>query len=67
MATIIESQAFDICVTESPDYKGVPRYIVRYGLDVKKRESLLEAIDAFKACLDHALQCEGYLDDGEEF
>jgi hypothetical protein len=56
---IAESLEYDITVTESPDYKGKPRYVVRYGLEVKKCQTLREAVTAFVACLGHATNYDG--------
>lgn len=56
---IIDAPRFDICVTESLDYKREPRYLVRYGLEAKRRDTLAAAMREFHDCLQHALACEG--------
>ena len=65
MGLIIDSKRFDICVVGAKDYKNVERYIIRYGLEVYKRDTLLEAMEEFNNCLNHAMQCEGLFDDLE--
>ncbi len=57
--TIIDAPRFDLAVTESPDYRGEPRYLVRYGLETKRRDTLAEAMHEFQLCLFHALDTEG--------
>lgn len=56
---IIESKHFDINVVEAFDSYGLPRYIVRYGLQVEKEPTMEKALVNFKNCLHHAMECEG--------
>ncbi len=56
---IIDAPAFDITVTESPNYKGEPEYLIRYGLEAKRRPSLEEAMREFGHCIDHAAASMG--------
>lgn len=60
---IIESKYFDIVVSASKDYKGDDVYIIRYGLECKKRYSMMDAMLEFQSCLDHAMDCEGLNDE----
>lgn len=63
MTTIIlDSPRFDITATESLDYSGKPRYVVRYGLQCQTKPTLLAARRAFLQCLTHAMAAEGYYD-----
>lgn len=56
---IIDAPRFDITVTESRDYRDEPRYLVRYSLEAKRRDTLAEALREFADCLSHAMACEG--------
>lgn len=60
MVKIIESEAFDIILTEHEDYKGDSIYHLRYCLQVETFDCLREAIGSFNDCLSHALVCEGF-------
>lgn len=57
MRKIIESELFDIILTEHKDYKGDPIYRLCYGLQVETFNCLREAINNFNDCLYHALDC----------
>lgn len=59
MTIIIDAPRFDILVTESNDYQGTPRYIVCYGLQVERFDTLQEALREFRNCLSHAAACQG--------
>ncbi len=59
---IIDAPRFDITVTESNDYRRVPRYLIRYGLDAKNRDTLAEALREFQHCLAHATALENFTD-----
>ena len=61
MTKIIESEEFDIILTKHKDYKGGPIYRLCYGLQVDTFDCLRDAVDSFNGCLEHALNCEGYL------
>lgn len=63
--TVLESQRFNIDMTASRDFKGIERYIVRYGLQTTLKDDMLEATEEFNNCLKHALRCEGYFDEEE--
>ncbi len=56
---IIESAKFNIDVTECKDYKGNNAYVIRYGLECKRRDSIEDAMIEFHHCLNHAMSCEG--------
>lgn len=60
MNKIIESEVFDIILTEHKDYKGCSIYRLCYGLQVETFYCLRKAINSFDGCLSHALGCGGY-------
>lgn len=60
MNKIIESEVFDIILTEHKDYKNDSIYRLCYGLQVETFDCLRKAVNRFNGCLDHALDCEGY-------
>lgn len=57
MNKIIESELFDIILTEHKDYKGDSIYRLCYGLQVETFNCLKEAVNSFSNCLSHALNC----------
>lgn len=61
MNKIIESDAFDIILTEHKDYKGDSIYRLCYGLQVTNHNDIVEAIKEFNYCLQHTLRCEGLI------
>lgn len=58
MTTVLASPMFDIELTQSRDYLQRNRYVLRYGLQVEKFDTLAAAIPEFNNCLHHARECE---------
>lgn len=56
---VFESEQFDIVVTKHKDYKDDNYYLVRYGLQVEVVHSLTSALNEFRSCVMHAIDCEG--------
>ena len=59
MRKIIESELFDIILTEHKDYKGDLIYRLCYGLQVEMFDCLKRALNSFNDCLSHARDYEG--------
>lgn len=56
MRIIIDtSEAHGVIVIESPDWQGVPRYVVVYGLEATHHDTLTAALSRYRDCLAHAI------------
>lgn len=64
--TVIDAPAFDITLTMTNDYRGVPRYLLRYGLQTQVCEDMVAAMREFWNCTQHALECHGYVSPEED-
>lgn len=52
---IDSSESFGVVVIESPDRRGIPRYVVVYGLQATCHDTLEDALDQYRDCLAHAI------------
>lgn len=66
MKTLIQNEVAGVLVYSHPDYKGDTIYVVCYGLDVKKTESLQETMMIYGNCLEHYKNCVSPVDEPEE-